>query len=312
MEKNKNKNQQCCIECKGWFVDIKSHMRNKHKKAKVGCNICQTSSVFTVSGLQRHKKLIHGTEKNESKLPKVQELPKEPKTLFSVAPAKLIYNSKRKKVTNEKGDKVPLKITLDPNGYIEIPTDDQISNMEKIELKKYILAMSKESNLLLSEINANKEYMKIPTDSEMDMAEKIVLEQHLRELFDESIGLRKKLESKTKNPSDEIRPTLHLAAENGVENLEIPTEMSKSPFDLTIENQPESLIDKGKGKNSRTKNGTTPLHNAAIKTIEIVRIPLETAESCEQNKEIVEETIESVTNPLERPGFEITLDPKGQ
>ena len=307
MEKNKDKN--CCIECKGWFVDIKSHMRNKHNKAKVGCNICQTSPVFTVSGLQRHKKLVHGTKKNEPKLPKVLELPK---TLFSVAPARLIYDSKRKKVTNEKGDKVPLQITLDPNGYIEIPSDDQIGNMEKIELKKYILAMSKESNLLLSEINANKEYIKIPTDSEMDMVEKIVLEQHLRDLFEESIGLRKKLDSKTKNPSDEIRPSLHLAAENGVENLEIPTEMSKSPFDLTIENQPESLIDKRKGKNSRTKNGKTPLHTAAIKTTEIVRIPLETAESCEQNKEIVETTIESVTNPLERPGFEITLDPKGQ
>ena len=311
MEKNKKK-VSCCIECNGWFVDIKSHMRNIHNKAKVGCNICQTSSVFTVSGLQRHKKLVHGREKNEPKLPKIPELPKEPKALFSVAPTKLIYNSKRKKVTNEKGEKVELQITLDSNGYIEKPSDDQIGNMEKIELKKYILEMSKESKLLQIEIKANKKYIEIPTDVEMDMMEKVVLEQYLRDLFEESYGLREKLESKNKNPSDEIRPSLHLAAENGVESLETPTEVSKSPIDLTIENQPEFLIDKRKGKNSKTKNGQTALHTAASKTIEIVRIPLELAESCEQNKEIVEETIEAVINPLEMPGFEIILDPKGQ
>ena len=183
-----NIGKQCCIECKLWFKDISSHMKNKHKDdRKKKCDLCPNNSVFSVSGLKRHRKMVHNITSEE-------------KTLRSVAPAKLVYDTQKKKVTNEKGQKVLLEITLDPTtGYIKIPNDIQIDKMDKVELKKYILEMSKESKFLQVQLEANRDYIKIPTDAEMDIMEKDVLEQYLRDLFEESKGLREELESQSKN-----------------------------------------------------------------------------------------------------------------
>ena len=51
-----------CSVCLKWFVDIQSHTRNKHPEhnnQKVGCDLCQNNSVFTVSALQKHRKMVH-------------------------------------------------------------------------------------------------------------------------------------------------------------------------------------------------------------------------------------------------------------
>ena len=62
-----------CNVCSNWFQDIPSHMRIKHpqhNEQKIGCNICDNNSVFTISALQQHKQMVHNIvsmEKNEAK-----------------------------------------------------------------------------------------------------------------------------------------------------------------------------------------------------------------------------------------------------
>ena len=177
-----NKNKSCCRVCFEWFVNLPSHMKNKHNK--------QNIKSVTVADNINLKKNVPKKEKPKMNR-KIPKLPKLPKL----------------SITNEKGDKVLLKITIDLNtGYIKRPNDAQIGKMEKVDLKKYILGMSKESKLLQVEIEDNKEYIKIPTDAEMDMMEKIVLEQYLLDLFEESKNLQEELESKNPPLPNDILP----------------------------------------------------------------------------------------------------------
>ena len=138
------------------LVTETSHMKNKHKNDQK-CDICQNNSVFSVSGLKRHRKMVHNIiSENEPKIPAQNN-----KSVINVQENVLTENIGTQGLENELGTVKTETKTKKPTikelqKYI-FGLEDQLktSNNENTKLTKEIEVRTAKSDLENERIRSN-------------------------------------------------------------------------------------------------------------------------------------------------------------
>ena len=164
-----------CYICNKSFLEynLKRHIKTQHEEKKKNdqtceeknkdheeipliffCNICNKEFAGPKT-LKIHERTHTSTSVLDKQSDSVHEI-KNSNPEISVPKIKLTWDSKKKSIKNDKGEKVKLNIKRNlVTGLIELPSTYEIEKMEKDDLKEYMYKLYEESQKLQYQLKNN-------------------------------------------------------------------------------------------------------------------------------------------------------------